>query len=472
MIGSLITTRRLAACALFAMLALGACQSYLEQPAMQEGKPLVSEEKPPVPEKEIPRYPFSGTPEEDSNPILPPGVTSQPIEQVASLPPTRKPSPQGSVRIGILLPLSGPMEALGQAMLNAAQMAMFAMADQKFELAPLDTRGTPEGAKDAAHAAIVDGVSAILGPLLAPSVRSVTPLARAREIPIIAFSSDHTVAGNGVYTMGFLPEAEVERIVAFALSKGIKTFAALAPANTYGVTVTTAFGRAIEAGGGVLERVRLYNPESDDFSHAVKSVGDFAKRQENLQKELEKLEDKKDDASIQAREHLEQLQTLGDPPYEALLLAGGGKRLQSIAALLPFYDVDPDSVRILGTGQWDEPGLGAEPALLGGWYAAPPPSARLDFSRKYEAAFGEMPPRLATLAYDAVALAAFLARTGSGRGFDAEFILDPVGFSGRDGIFRFTPKGTVERGLAVLQVGRKESRVIAPAPKAFQRARP
>ena len=125
----------------------------------------------------------------------------------------------------------------------------------------------------------------------------------------------------------------------------------------------------------------------------------------------------------------------------------------------------------MGTGQWDAPGIGTEPALLGGWFAAPSPTARGDFENAYKATFGKSPPRLATLAYDAAALAAVLARGKNGADFSAAAITVPSGFWGRDGIFRFLPEGVAERGLAVMKVGRKGPEIISRAPDIFQAAK-
>ena len=139
-----------------------------------------------------------------------------------------------------------------------------------------------------------------------------------------------------------------------------------------------------------------------------------------------------------------------------------------MAALLPFYDIDPSKVRMLGTGQWDVQGIGAEPALLGGWYAAPQPSTRANFVATYLETYNAPPPRLATLAYDVAALAAVLAQGASGPDFSAPTLTAPSGFDGFDGIFRFLPSGVAERGLAVLQVQQRSARVINAAPRTFE----
>ena len=383
-------------------------------------------------------------------------------------PPAPPPMTPSAVRVALLLPLSGRNARLGNAMVNAAQLALFDLADDRFELLIHDTRGTTEGAADAATLAIGDGASLILGPLLSASVTAVAPAARAANVRVVAFSSDRSVAGRGIFTMGFFPGAGVKRVVTFARSRGILRFAVLAPESEYGTTVVEALRRAAEEVGAVVTRVETYDPGEGDFAAVVRRLAQYGARRQALMAQRAALEAQGGEIARRTLRRLEKLQTVGDLPFDALMVADGGKRLQSIAAHLPFYDVDPAKVRMLGTGQWDEPGIGAEPALVGGWFAAPPPDARADFVRQFLQVYGHKPPRLATLAYDATALAAVLARTDGGPDFSAQALTAPSGFAGRDGIFRFLPDGMAERGLAVLKVLPRGFEVIGKAPETFQ----
>lgn len=371
-------------------------------------------------------------------------------------------------RVAILLPLTGSNQRVGSALLSAAQMALFDFADDNFELLVHDTHGTSEGATEAARLAIGDGASLIVGPLLSSSVRAVSDIARAASVPVMAFSSDRTVVGDGVYTMGFFPGDEVRRVVQFARKKGALRFGLLAPRGAYGETVHDALQMQVDELGGEVSMVQFYAQNETDFTYPVKRLANYDERRQNLLDQRKILEERGDDFGEMALKRLENLETLGDLPFDALLVADGGKRLVAVAAMLPFYDVDPKKVMILGTGQWDEKGIGAEPALLGGWYAAPDPARRSAFSDKYQAVFGSRPHRLATLAYDAMALAVVLGAQDRPQVYGANILTEPGGFTGRDGIFRFGYDGAVERGLAVMKVERKDSKVIDPAPMAFE----
>ena len=121
----------------------------------------------------------------------------------------------------------------------------------------------------------------------------------------------------------------------------------------------------------------------------------------------------------------------------------------------------------LGSGLWDDASTAGEPALYGGWYAASPLDQRRGFESRFQATYGRPPPRLASLAFDAAALAAALAKRERDP-FSREAILNPSGFTGVDGLFRFTDQGLVQRGLAVLEVTPEGTRPVSPAPQNFR----
>ena len=153
---------------------------------------------------------------------------------------------------------------------------------------------------------------------------------------------------------------------------------------------------------------------------------------------------------------------------DAVLLPMIGPTLTATASTMAFYEVDPRQVKFLGTGQWDQLRLSGEPALVGSWYAAPDPAAREQFERKFNETYQRTPPRLATLAYDATALAAVLSSRSEPGAFNQQTLTDMEGFTGLDGLFRFRPDGTAERGLAILQVTPSGVIVVDPAPRRFE----
>lgn len=364
-------------------------------------------------------------------------------------------APHAAIKVALLLPLTGPQEDIGGAMQKAAELALFDVADKNFTLIPIDTKGTPDGATLAASRAIREGASLILGPLLSGSVTAMRHMAGNAGINIVTFSTDPTVAGSGVYVMGFLARPQVRRIVSYAISQGVRRFAALAPTGAHGEAVVAEFRRVAQEGGAVVTEVAYYNPADADVSPVVRAFARYSARRAR---------------STSHRGRKKRRRRRAAPPpvdYEAVLLPAGGNELVMLAALLSFYDIDSDQIHYLGTGQWDDPAVSREPTLRGGWFAAPPPAGRQKFEARYAESYGGPPPRIASLAYDAVALAAVLARHQGGPDFGRAALESQNGFVGIDGIFRFAPDGLVDRGLAVLEVHAKEFRMISPSPDSF-----
>jgi ABC-type branched-subunit amino acid transport system substrate-binding protein len=346
----------------------------------------------------------------------------------------------GTVKVALLLPItaSGSTPAVAKALKQAAELALFDFDNPNVSLVPKDTRGTAEGARLAAESALQDGAELIVGPLFAQEVSAAAPVARQGGVPMIAFSSDEKVAGGGVYLLSFLAGRDVPRIVSFALSRGKRNFAELIPQSAYGRIAETAFARAITGGGGQAA-VRATFP-TDDSTAMLGPVREVANAIKSGQ------------------------------PVDALFLPAGREDLPSLAPLLASADLSSARVQFIGTGQWDYPNIGGDRALVGGWYPAPDPRGWSNFVQRYSKTYGGAPPRIASLAYDAVSLAVSLSPNPPGQRYTTAQLTRASGFSGIDGLFRLLPDGTSERGLAILEVSEGGPRVIDPAPSSFTTA--
>jgi ABC-type branched-subunit amino acid transport system substrate-binding protein len=351
------------------------------------------------------------------------------------------PGGRAAAAAALLLPLSGSSASLGAALFNAAQLALFEVGDSTFTLLPFDTKGTAEGAGAAAQLAVNQHVDIIIGPLFSGEAKAAAPVARQAGISILSFTADRTAAGNGVYILGFLPGPQALRAADYAASQGRSRLAVLAPSTEYGRLVLEALTNNAASLGFTVTSLQYYDPNSLDPSGPIKR--------------LVKTDPKKP----------------GDIGFDALLLPDEGARLRALAAALPGQGIDPAQIKLLGTMLWEDSRAGSEPALAGAWYAAPAQAFHSDFDNRYAKAFGGKPPRLASLGYDATALAAVLARRNP-RDFSAAGLTNATGFAGVDGIFRLRADGTSERGYAIREVvpGGGPDKEIAPAPASFQAA--
>lgn len=390
--------------------------------------------------------------------------------QVAALPPLTQQieAPPRDRKIGLLLPLSGPRARLGRELLDAAQIALFDLADENLAILPFDTKGTPDGAAAAATQAVTEGVELILGPLLAGSVQAVRPVASRAGISVVAFSNSSAVAGDGVYILGFVPRQQVEAMIEYAVSEGIYRYAALAPNNAYGRAVVAAMKEVAEFHEAVVVRVQYYDPLATDFTEPAKAISDYERRHKALLEQRAELEARDDEVSQQVLKRLEKLDTLGEVDYDAVLLPGSGQQLKAIASLLSFYDVDQPAVRLLGLANWAQTAnIESEPSLSRGWYAAPPAAERKSFFERYRKIYRRPPAAIASLAYDATALAVVLSRSYKRNHFAPSRLIQPYGFLGVDGLFRLRHEGVAERVFEIREVTRRGFAIRRPAATAF-----
>lgn len=365
------------------------------------------------------------------------------------------PLPAPPAKVGLLVPLTGDAAGLGQDLLDAAQLALFEVRPNAVELLPRDTGDRPQGAEAAARSALDAGAELLVGPLFARSTSAVAPLAATRGVATLSFSNDAGVAGNGVYVLGFRPEEQIDRAVAFAAGQGLSRFAALAADDPYGSRSLAAWRSAVARQPGADAVVAAAYPADAEgadalAAEAIRQVA-AAGRPNGLPPA---------DPAAPAGE-------LSPPGVDSVLIADGGPRVAAVAGELARYQVALPAARLLGTARWtDDPLLADEPGLRGAWLATSPPANASAFARKFSATYGRDPSPLAVLAYDATALAILLAGTEPPR-FTAAQLTDPAGFAGGAGIFRLRPDGLTEHGLAVVELDAAGGRVLDPAPAAF-----
>jgi len=279
--------------------------------------------------------------------------------------------------------------------------------------------------------AIADGAKLIIGPLFSGSAAAVRPVAQAANVNVIAFTTDQSVLGGGLYSIGFLPETDVNRMISYAARTGQRNIAMLVPDTPFGGVITRAAREAASRSGATIVRAQ---PFKEDFRSL----------------------------DVAAREFAGYVETA--PQVDSVIMATNGKSLQGLAAFLAFNDVLPTQIKYMGLGLWDDKETFREATLRGGWFPGVDPALKTDFAYRYGQAYGGEPPSIALLGYDAVAVAAALIDNG---GFSPQAIVAPSGFNGMSGLFRFRRDGRNERALSILSVGQNAFSVVDPAPRSF-----
>lgn len=350
------------------------------------------------------------------------------------------------VKVALLLPLSGESAAVGSAMFDAATLAlndsyMQTPSDQirtQIILLPKDTGNTPAEAGRAAKAAIDQGASLIIGPLFSQSVIQVIPAVRDKNITLLTFSNNSSVAKPGVFTFGFLPEQQIARISEYAYLHKYTRIAVLAPNDNYGEKIKDTLTETYAQKGGTVSVGELYAPSPANIDAAVSRI-------------------------ISAYNSVPE-----ERRFQAIFIADGGYQLKNIIKSLKKTNIDLKKIKLLGTGLWDDPEVAKMPEMEGAWFVSSPPEPYRIFENRFTATYGYKPVRLASLAYDALTLVATLGLSSPQGDINMAALADPRGYIGpANGLFRLNPDGTSERMLAVLEVTPAGFKIIDAARREF-----
>ncbi len=351
----------------------------------------------------------------------------------------------GDVAIGMLIPLTGAQAEMGKQLRDAALLGLY---DKQQSLTRMemtrnpkliirDTGSTPEQVKKATQELLDAKVQVILGPLMAEDVRVASELTLKNKIPLISFSNNEEVAKEGVYVFGFNPAEQITRVANFAMKAKIIHFAALAPQSDYGRKVVQQLSTQISGQGLSLQPVEFYD---EGFAPSPLVLNRLAS----------------------------QVKEWGDA-RKAVFLPMNGKPLEQAASTIyQTKNVGIPFLKLLGTGLWDDPQIIKSPLLQGAWFATSSPVNTSKFGEKFRNTYHYEAMRLASLAYDAVALVTTLALENGDAAFTNRNIANAKGFNGpANGTFRLLPSGKVERLLAVVEIGKGSFYIVDPAPTKF-----
>lgn len=365
---------------------------------------------------------------------LPESATSSAVDRALSPNPSGEVIGNGPVRVSLLIPSSipGGAAAIAKEIRNGAAMAMQDFGTGKLQLVVKDTKGLAAEAQSRAGEAVAEGSSLVLGPLFAANVSAASGVTFPANIPILAFSTDTTVARRGSYLFSYTPQADTERMMRYALSLDRKSIAAFLPRNAEG----SLRGRLVnEIAGRRGVRVKLF-----EYDRTPEGIGEVLASAAN---------------EVAA--------------FDSVYIPEGGPLPGLIISGLRQNGVDMASKQIFGSGAWESIQT-REASLEGAIYPGRDVSKFTGFARRYQQEFGSEPGVQAAIAYDAVTLAAELVRQGGPQTrFSSSSFESARGFQGTTGAFRILSNGTTQRGLAIYQLRSGTPVLIEPALTSFSR---
>lgn len=333
---------------------------------------------------------------------------------------------EDSLKVGVLLPLSGSAKSIGQGMQNAMFMALDDLQNDKLLLSFYDTKSTEEGAVEAIKKASEDEVKLILGPLISKSVEAISPIALSENIPVVSFTTSPQVLQRGIYSIGLLNGEQIERAVSYAQSQNKSRLVLLVPDNSNGLNILKSVMMSVKDKNISLVKVGFYDQSSVDFSALINGLSE-------------------------------------EKDFDTVLIADGGNRLKSMASMFAYNDLMYPDILFIGTSAWDNTNLSKETILYHGVYPMVSKSYGTYFTDKYKKTFNEQPINVYSVAYDSVLLASVLS--GKQHQNIEEALTSKNGFIGVNGYFKILPTGQSRHSLEMYEITSNGPRVISKGDK-------
>ncbi len=367
------------------------------------------------------------------------------------------------VRVALFLPFSGKNKDLGWSLFNSAALSLFENdINHNIELVLVDSKDTPQDATKAFKSIIDENIKVVIGPVFSQVISAIEKDAKSNKITVISLSNNQQLMGKinnegGVFLAGMMPEAQIDKIVSYAMDKGKFSFAIIAPSNQYGNTITTIFKRIVKNRDGNFITAEFYHPTSKDLPKDIDRAVEHVINSFSVSSRLTNGNKAKKDVVIAE----------SDRNYpQVIMIPESGKILSRIVSSIKRQNVEERNFQIIGTSQWDDISTLNDYNLLGAWFAAPENERFRNFEKTYYQSYNKFPPRISSIVYDSIsAISEIIDRKKGETPTIQDFITytNPPknGFEGIDGLFRFLPNGLVQRNLAILQVSNGRFETVA-----------
>lgn len=346
--------------------------------------------------------------------------------------------PMAPVQVALLVPggsVEGSDRFLAANLENAARLAISDLNGVEVDLRVYNTGASPTQAASVATRAVDEGAKIILGPLFAEAANAAGVAVASRNVNVLAFSNNPTIAGGNVFVLGATFENTANRLVQYAARQGTTRFAIVHGDDVAGQVGRDAIATAVRRNGASVAGIEGYPLSQQGIVNASGRIA----------------------SGINA-----------GGADAVFLTAGVNADLPILATALPEAGINPADTQYIGLTRWNAaPQALALPGLQGGLFALPDRAMTANFEARYASVYSDQPHPLAGLAYDGIAAIGALVASGNGNALTKSALTTPQGFQGTQGIFRLNANGLNERGLAVATVRNNQVVVLEAAPRSF-----
>lgn len=330
------------------------------------------------------------------------------------------------LKIGVLLPLSGKFQDIGESFLKAIQLGLYDISNENIKIYPKDSKANALNAYRSAKEFEEQGIRVVIGPIFYESLERLNEI---NNITFISLTNKTQKIPNNIIAFGININSQINIIKEYFDKNEISKTLLLSPKSQFINQI-----KIIENSELKFHKVFLYDVSPKKITGEIEKITKYRERKKDLERRIKIL--KKSDLYKHKQElkELEQKHTLGKVNFDSVIVVDFGERLKSVLTSFMFSDVSNNAVNFFTVNQWFDKTLFNENALQNLHFPAIDFNNFKKFNKKFLKTFNEKPNEVSILAYDALGLI-FYCWSNNSFQFKKDQLYNKAGFKGLHGEF-------------------------------------
>ena len=351
------------------------------------------------------------------------------------------------LKVGVLLPLSGKFENIGQSLLKSIQLGLFDIDNKNIKIYPKDSKGNALDAYLSAKKFQEMGIEIVIGPIFHESLER---LGEINNITFISATNKTQEIPKNTIAFGINLDSQMNTLKKYFDEIKVSKTLLLSPRSDFNYQTESI------AKKDILKFYRTYSYDSDPkkITGEIEKITKYRERKKDLERRIKILEKSELDKDKHELKKLEQKHTLGKVNFDSVFVVDFGERLKSVLASFMFSDVSSEKINFFTLNQWFDNTLFGENSLRNLHFPSIDYDNLKKFEKRYFKTYNEKPNEISILAYDALGLI-YYCWSNNNFNFKIDQLFNKNGFKGLQG--EFIIKGNLSlQQLKIYKVGEKE----------------
>jgi len=331
------------------------------------------------------------------------------------------------LKIGVLLPLSGKFQDIGESFLKAIQLALYDISNENIKIYPKDNKGNALNTYQSAKEFEEQGIKIVIGPIFYENLER---LGEVNNITFISLTNKTKEIPKNIIAFGVNIESQVETLKNYFDEIKVSKTLLLSPKLEF------IYQSESVAKKDVLKFYRTYSYDTNPkkITGEIEKITKYKERKKDLERRIKILE--KSDLYKDKNElkQLEQMHTLGEVNFDSVVVIDFGERLKSVLTSFMFSDVLSDKVDFFTINQWFDETFFNENAMQNLHFPSIDFENLKKFNKKFFNTFNEKSNKVSILAYDALGLI-YYCWSNNNFQFKQDQLYNKKGFKGLHGEF-------------------------------------